>query len=101
VAGLPCPDRLTPRHRQVVVTFYAALTMYWTPIKKAFGGFLIPLGQSSLYVFFMHVYFAVLIANFAVLRNGWIWLNTLAYTLVLTALWVVVNRRFLFRIIPR
>ena len=85
----------------VVVTFYAALTTYWTPIKKAFGGFLIPLGQSSLYVFIMHVYFAVLIANIAVLHNGWIWLNTLAYTLVLTALWVMVNRRFLFRIIPR
>lgn len=85
----------------VVVTFYAALTTYWTPIKKVLGGFLIPLGQSSLYVFIMHVYFAVLIANLAALQNGWIWLNTLAYTLVLAALWVMVRRRFLFRIIPR
>ncbi len=46
-----------------VVTLYALLTAFWKPINAALSRFLIPLGQASLYVFIMHVYFAVLIAN--------------------------------------
>jgi len=84
-----------------VVTLYALLSGFWKPINAVVGRFLIPLGQASLYVFIMHVYFAVLIANIPALQQGSILLNTLAYTLVLAALWVMVRRRFLFRWIPR
>jgi hypothetical protein len=84
-----------------VITLYALLTAFWKPIDAAMGRFLIPLGQASLYVFIMHVYFAVLIANIPALQKGSILLNTAAYTLVLAALWVMVRRRFMFRWVPR
>lgn len=85
----------------VVITFYALLTAFWRPISRAVGGFFIPLGGASLYVFIMHVYFVVLLANIGVLTNGWLWLNTLAYTAVLALLWLMVRHRFLFRWVPR
>lgn len=84
-----------------VITLYALLTAYWKPINAALGWFLTPLGQASLYVFIMHVYFAVLIANIPALRDGSILLNTAAYTAVLAALWLMVKRRFLFTWVPR
>ena len=84
-----------------VITLYALLTAFWKPIDAAMGRFLIPLGQASLYVFIMHVYFAVLIANIPALQKGSILLNTAAYTLVLAALWFMVRRRFMFRWVPR
>ncbi|MGS0687372.1 OpgC domain-containing protein [Nakamurella sp. GG22] len=84
-----------------VITLYALLTAYWKPINAALGRFLTPLGQASLYVFIMHVYFAVLMANIPALREGSILLNTAAYTVVLAALWLMVKRRFLFRWVPR
>jgi len=84
-----------------VITLYALLTAFWMPINAAVGRFLVPLGQASLYVFIMHVYFAVLIANVPALQQGSILLNTLAYTAVLATLWIMVQRRFLFRWVPR
>lgn len=85
----------------VVITLYALLTAYWRPVARAVGWFLIPLGGASLYVFILHVYFAVLLSNLPFLQNGWIWLNTLAYTAVLATLWWMVRREFLFRWVPR
>lgn len=85
----------------VVITLYALLTAFWRPVARAVGWFFIPLGGASLYVFILHVYFAILLSNLPPLQNGWIWLNTLAYTLVLAALWWMVRRQFLFRWVPR
>jgi hypothetical protein len=84
----------------LVVAAYAFLTVYWKPVEWAIGWFLIPLGRATLYVFILHVVLIAVIANIPVLRQGDVFLNTAAYALVLGLLWVMVKKRFLFRIIP-
>jgi hypothetical protein len=85
----------------VVIAAYALLTAYWRPIYKTRGWFLIPLGQATLYVFIMHVFFALIAANVPVLREGDVWVNTAANIVILGLLWAMVKSRFLFRIVPR
>ena len=65
------------------------------------GGFLVPLGQSTLYVFVMHVFFALAVASIPVLTRGDLLLDTLANVVVLALLWVMVRTRFLFAVVPR
>ncbi|MEK0156249.1 OpgC domain-containing protein [Arthrobacter oryzae] len=84
----------------LLVTAYALLTAYWKPVERAVGWLLIPLGQSTLYVFIMHVVLIAVVANIPALQQGNIWLNTVAYALIVALLWVMVRTRFLFRIIP-
>lgn len=85
----------------LVLAVYALLTAYWLPISKVTGWFLIPLGQSTLYVFIMHVFFALIASNIPVLNAGNAWLNSAAYVVMLGLLWVMVKTRFLFSIVPR
>jgi fucose 4-O-acetylase-like acetyltransferase len=85
----------------VVIAGYALLSAYWKPIDAAMGWFFIPLGQATLYVFIMHIFFALIISNVPVLREGTVWLNSLAYVLVLLLMWAMVKTKFLFRIVPR
>ena len=85
----------------VVVSLYALVSAYWRPIRRAFGWFLIPLGQATLYVFIMHVFFALIAANIPALQGGNVLLNTGAYVVILALLWVMVRTKFLFRIVPR
>jgi hypothetical protein len=85
----------------VLVTLYAALTAFWTPIRRVLGPALIPLGQATLYVFVMHVAFALVVANVPLLEQGRVLPGTLAHALVLVALWVMVRRKFLFDVVPR
>nr|WP_226760707.1 OpgC domain-containing protein [Arthrobacter sp. SO3] len=85
----------------VVITAYTLLTAYWKLLERALGWFLIPLGQATLYVFIIHVFLILALANIPMLQQGNIWLNTGAYVLVLGLLWTMVKTRFLFRIIPR
>ncbi|MDY7527166.1 OpgC family protein [Cryobacterium sp. 10C2] len=85
----------------VVVSLYALVSAYWRPIRRALGWFLIPLGQATLYVFIMHVFFALIAANIPALQDGNVWLNTGAYVVILALLWVMVRTKFLFRIVPR
>jgi hypothetical protein len=85
----------------VVVAVYALLTAYWRPINKLAGWFFVPLGQATLYVFIMHVFFALIATNIPVLNEGNIWLNSIAYVVVLASLWVMVKKRFLFSLVPR
>ena len=84
----------------LLVTAYALLTAYWKPVERAVGWLLIPLGQSTLYVFIMHVVLIAVVANIPALQQGNIWLNTAAYALIVALLWVMVRTRFLFRVIP-
>jgi hypothetical protein len=83
----------------VTVTAYVLMTRFWTPLSRAFGWFLLPLGRATLYVFVMHVLFVVAVANMPRLTDA-IWLGTLTHTLVLAALWFMVRTRFLFRVVP-
>jgi len=85
----------------VVITAYTLLTAYWTLLERALGWFLIPLGQATLYVFIIHVFLILALANIPALQLGNIWLNTGAYVLVLGLVWTMVKTKFLFRIIPR
>ncbi|MFF1251981.1 OpgC domain-containing protein [Pseudarthrobacter sp. NPDC058329] len=84
----------------LVVAAYAFLTVYWKPVTRALGWFLIPLGRATLYVFIMHVVLIAVIANIPALRQGDVLINTAAYALVLGLLWLMVRTRFLFRVIP-
>jgi hypothetical protein len=59
------------------------------------------LGQATLYVFIVHVFLILALANIPALQLGNIWLNTGAYVLVLGLVWTMVKTKFLFRIIPR
>ncbi|MGP4033553.1 OpgC domain-containing protein [Pseudarthrobacter sp. 1C304] len=85
----------------VVITAYTLLTAYWKLLERSLGWFLIPLGQATLYVFIIHVFLILALANIPALRLGNIWLNTGAYVLVLALVWTMVKTKFLFRIIPR
>jgi hypothetical protein len=85
----------------VVVAVYALLTAYWRPINRLAGWFFIPLGQATLYVFVMHVFFALIASNIPVLNEGNIWANSIAYVVVLALLWLMVTKRFLFSLVPR
>jgi hypothetical protein len=84
----------------LVVAAYAFLTAYWKPVERSLGWFLIPLGQATLYVFVLHVLLIAVVANIPALRQGDVLINTAAYAVILGLLWVMVRKRFLFRIIP-
>jgi hypothetical protein len=85
----------------VVIAAYALLTAYWRPIYRTVGWFLIPLGQATLYVFIMHVFFALIAANIPALQQGDVWVDTAANIVILGLLWAMVKSRFLFKIVPR
>lgn len=85
----------------VVVVMYALLTAYWKPISTVAGRFLVPLGEATLYVFIMHVFFALAVASIPLLNEGDLLYNTLANVLILALLWVMVRTRFLFGVVPR
>lgn len=84
----------------LVVASYAFLTAYWKPVQRALGWFLIPLGRATLYVFVMHVVLIAVVANVPELRQGDVLINTAAYAVILGLLWIMVRKRFLFRVIP-
>ncbi len=62
-----------------------------------------PLGGATLYVFILHVMSALAAANIPTLEmgEGDVWINTLAHTIIVLILWLMVKREFLFRWIPR
>lgn len=84
----------------LLVTGYALLTAYWRPIHRALGWFLVPLGQATLYVFVLHVFFVLLLANVPGLDAGNVLVNTAAQGAVLAALWLMVRHRVLFSVVP-
>lgn len=85
----------------LTVALYALLSAFWKPLSRAVGWFFVPLGQATLYVFIMHVFFIVAIANIPVLRDGNLWLNTAVYVVLLATLWAMVKTKFLYRLVPR
>jgi hypothetical protein len=85
----------------LVVALYALLSAYWKPIAAVGGAFLVPLGQATLYVFVMHVFFALIVSSIPALNQGSLLPGTLANVAVLAALWVMVRTRFLFGVVPR
>jgi len=85
----------------VLVVSYAILSYLWKPINKLFGWFFIPIGQASLYVFILHVFACIVIANITWFGGDDIWVNTLGHTLVFASMWLMVRYKILFNVIPR
>jgi len=84
----------------LLITMYAILTRFWVPINKALGWFFIPLGQASLYVFFVHIFFLLILANTPLPAMNDFWINTAIHAGLLFTAWAMVRTRFLFKIIP-
>ncbi len=84
----------------VLVCSYAVLTVAWKPIEKSMGWLWIPLGQASLYVFIVHVFFVLAVANIPGLDRGSLWQGTLIHAAVIGIIFAMVRSRFLFRVIP-
>jgi hypothetical protein len=94
------PLRLVNYFAVLVLGFWL-LTRAWKPIHRALGWFFIPIGQASLYVFFVHVYLVLVVSNLVTFDAGDVLTNTLVHTAVLATLWLMVRTKFLFRWIPR
>lgn len=84
-----------------LLVFYALLSYLWVPIAKVTGWFFVPIGQSSLYVFIIHIFLIMLITNITLLGGDNIWLNTLGQTLILLLTWLMVQFKVGFSFIPR
>jgi hypothetical protein len=85
----------------LIISVYALLTAYWRPVRRLLGWFLVPLGQATLYVFVLHVFFVLLVANVPGLDNGNVLLGTAVHAVVLPLLWLMVRHRVLFSVVPR
>ena len=83
------------------IVFYYVLSRYWLPINKAFGWLLIPLGQASLYVFILHIYFIILVSNSSLGEYDSFLVNSAIHASTILLIWAMVKRRVLFQIIPR
>ena len=83
------------------IVIYYALSHYWLPINKALGWLLIPLGQASLYVFILHIYFIILVSNTSLEEYDSFFVNTAIHATTILIIWAMVKRQVLFRIIPR
>jgi hypothetical protein len=83
------------------ISIYALMTRCWQPINKALGWFFIPLGQASLYVFFIHVFLLLAISNTPLPGYHNFWINTGIHAGLLALVWVMVKKEFLFKWIPR
>lgn len=85
----------------VLVCSYAVLTVAWKPLVTSMGWLWIPLGQASLYVFIVHVFFVLAVANIPGLDRGSFWQGTLIHSVVIGIILFMVRKRFLFSVIPR
>jgi len=84
----------------LLITMYAILSRCWKPINKALGWFFIPLGQASLYVFYVHIFFLLIIANTPLPEMKDFWINTMIHAALLFTIWAMVRTKFLFKVIP-
>lgn len=84
----------------VLVVAYALLTAAWKPMNRLFGWFYVPIGAASLYVFIVHVFFVVAVANIPGLDRSSPWQGAVVHTVELGLIWLMVRQRFLFKVIP-
>ncbi|MBK4735396.1 OpgC domain-containing protein [Noviherbaspirillum pedocola] len=84
----------------LLVSGMALLTVAWKPIHKWLGWLFIPLGQESMYVFFMHLFLILLVFNTPLPDLDNVWLNTALHAAAILTCWIMVKTRFLFRWVP-
>ena len=78
------------------------VTYFWEPIQRGLGWLLVPLGQSSLYAYAVHLLLlGAMYASLDQLVERSEWANTIAQLGMVLLVWCMVKSRFLFRIIPR
>jgi hypothetical protein len=84
---------------------YLTATLFWKPIQALLGWFLMPLGQNSLYSYTMHVAVIALLCSVLPHLPGNVTtlgtVNTSLQLLATLAIWAMIQRRFLFKIVPR
>lgn len=85
----------------VAIAVYSLTSVYWKPIARAVGWYFVPLGQSSLSVFVIHVLLALLAPNIPGLITENIWANSALYLVVLGLVWFVVKKRSAIPLILR
>ncbi|MDJ1113546.1 OpgC domain-containing protein [Microbacterium dauci] len=85
----------------VIICSYAVLTVAWKPLNALMGWLWVPLGQASLYVFTVHVFFALAVANIPGLDRQSFWQGTIIHTVVIALIFLMVKKKFLFSVIPR
>ena len=83
------------------IVAYELLSRYWRVFNKTLGWLFIPLGQASLYVFIVHVYFVLLVSNTPIPAYNNFYLNTLVHAGSILAIWLMVKNKVLFKLIPR
>lgn len=84
---------------------YLLVSYLWVPLRAAFGWLLLPLGQHSLYSYIMHLPIIILFAFIFRWPAGAVFaeqmVNMAIQLAALVCLWVMIRRRFLFRIVPQ
>lgn len=85
----------------VVLVAFVALTAFWKPVSAAVGRLFVPLGQASLYVFVVHVFFVLAVANVPGLDRDSAWQGALVHVVEIALAWVLVRRQVLFSVVPR
>lgn len=85
----------------LLIVAYAALTRWWRPAHALLGWFFVPIGQASLYVFVVHVYIALVSEQLPWLHEGRVLINTVAHTVALGIIWLLIRYRAGFHWIPR
>lgn len=87
----------------VFTLLYALQARCWRSFDQVLGWLLVPLGQASLYVFIVHVFFIAFIGS--VVPFGYehphFWFNTAMVSLTILLIWVMVRYRVFFAWIPR
>jgi len=76
-------------------TLYLVLTWLWAPSRRLLGWLLIPIGRSTLYVFVVHLAFVLAVENSGLIERNHLWVNTLAVTLIILTIGLMVRSRFL------
>lgn len=84
---------------------YTSLTLLWKPLNAALGWLLRPLGENSLYSYAMHIFllsgFYLLVPFVPQYAQVEIDVNTALQLLAILLTWLMIQKQFLFRIVPR
>lgn len=83
------------------IVIHYLLSNHWQFWNKRLGWLVIPIGQASLYVFIMHVYFIIIISNTPLPGYHSFVINTLIHIASILTIWVMIKKQFLFQLIPR
>lgn len=80
---------------------YAGFRRYEARVGRVIGPLLLPLGRNSFYVFIMHVFLCLAVALVPGLTGVGLLAGAVVEAACLAVLWLMVQRRFLFAVVPR